>query len=292
MPIPLTTRPVAPMLGVEILGVELARTIDAQTFEALEDALARHALLLFRNQSLDPETQVDFLARFGAPLIENDGGRPFQYVSHTRDDGILGEARFAFHSDHAFMDDPIELISLYGEEVPPGCVGTTFVNARAAAAELPEALHERIAARRARHAIDPAADASRVAIEAGPLADDLPHAWHPALRTCRRTGEPILYVSEQQTDRVEGLSQEESRALLAELFAHLAQPRFRYDHAWREGDLVIWDNVALQHARGALTSDVPRSLRRVSVGGTSVIQYFREHAERYGRGAIAAAGLS
>ncbi|MEZ4292142.1 MAG: TauD/TfdA family dioxygenase [Myxococcota bacterium] len=292
MSIPLTTRPLAPKLGVEILDIDVARPLDAQTFAALEDALARHALLLFRHQSLDPEAQVSFLSRFGPPLVENDGGQRFQYVSHTRDDGILGEARFAFHSDHAFMDDPIELISLYGEEVPPGCVGTTFVNARAGAAELPASLRERVARHRARHAIDPAAEASRIAIEAGPLADDLPHAWHPILRTCRRTGDPILYVSEQQTDRIEGLEQDEGRALLAELFAHLAQPHLRYDHAWRAGDLVLWDNVALQHARGALTADVPRSLRRVSVGGTSVIQYFREHAERYGRGAIAAAGLS
>ena len=86
----------------------------------------------------------------------------------------------------------------------------------------------------------------------------------------------MLYVSEQQTDLVEGLEEEESAALVEALFAHLYSDAFTVVHEWREGDLVVWDNRALQHARDAVPAGVSRNLRRVSVGGTSVFEYFRD----------------
>ena len=57
--------------------------------------------------------------------------------------------------------------------------------------------------------------------------------------------------------------------------AHLYSPAYVYEHRWSEGDLILWDNRALQHARDALDPNAPRTLRRVSVGGTSVIEFFK-----------------
>ena len=88
-------------------------------------------------------------------------------------------------------------------------------------------------------------------------------------------------MNEQQTDRVEGLAEDESRTLIEDLFAHLYREVHTYTHAWRAGDLVLWDNRALQHARDAIPLGASRNLRRISVGGTPVYEYFRRH-EKWG----------
>ena len=81
---------------------------------------------------------------------------------------------------------------------------------------------------------------------------------------------PILYVSEMQTDHLVGLSSEESEQLLAEAFAELYRPENCYEHRWRLGDVVVWDNLALQHARGPILDGDRRTLRRVAVGSLRV----------------------
>ena len=78
------------------------------------------------------------------------------------------------------------------------------------------------------------------------------------------TGAPLLYTSAMQTDSVVGLPEAESEALLARCWAALYAPGNVYEHVWSGGDLVIWDNLALHHARSAVTGR--RTLRRVPVG--------------------------
>ena len=81
-----------------------------------------------------------------------------------------------------------------------------------------------------------------------------------------RTGRKLLYVCPQLTHHVEGLDYDESEALLEELFAHMYAPQNVYTHEWREGDLIVWDNIMLQHARPDLKGeDAPRTLRKVLV---------------------------
>jgi taurine dioxygenase len=271
----LETRPVSSALGVEVLGFDTSRRPEPETRIALRAALDETQLLLFRDQSLDADAQLALLEIFGTPLIENDEGRRFQFVSNTREDGILGDGRFAFHSDHAFMQEPIDVIGLYGLEVPVGCGSTHFANALRAAGELSESLRDCIGDLRARHIIDPEGDSKTVVARGARLPDELPHAFHPILWAHPRTQQPILYVSEQQSDSVESLTDSEGSALLEDLFAHLYSPPNLYTHEWRKGDLLIWDNRAVQHARDALGREATRTLRRVAVGGTSVIEFFR-----------------
>jgi alpha-ketoglutarate-dependent taurine dioxygenase len=79
-----------------------------------------------------------------------------------------------------------------------------------------------------------------------------------------RTGETVLYVSQQQTREIDGLPESESEALLEELFSHLYRAEALYEHDWRNGDLVAWDNIAIQHARPNVTLEGPvRTLRKV-----------------------------
>lgn len=261
--------------GAEVFARDATRLLETDALRAWQAALDEHQLLVFRELALDDETQVALLETLGPALVENDSGRRHQHVSNVHEDGILGDERFAYHSDHAFMDDPIDVIALAAVELPDAGTTTRFVNAVRAAHALDDATRRAIGDRRGRHAIDPAAASGDVALD-GPVRDDaLPHAWHPILWPHPRTGEPILYVSEQQTDRVEGASPTEGRALLRSLFAHLYAERFTYVHRWRPGDLLVWDNRACQHARDAIPPGARRTLRRVSIGGTPVHEFFR-----------------
>ena len=86
-----------------------------------------------------------------------------------------------------------------------------------------------------------------------------------------RTGEPCLYVSEGHTKCIDGLPQQESDALLEELWSHIRQPRFQYRHQWTAGDVVIWDNCALQHLAHFDYEGLTRHMHRVgTVGGQAV----------------------
>jgi len=68
--------------------------------------------------------------------------------------------------------------------------------------------------------------------------------------------------------RVEGLPADESDALLSALFDHSEKPEFVYRHAWRVGDLVVWDNRCSMHAREDFPSDQRRLMLRTTVKGT------------------------
>jgi taurine dioxygenase len=274
---PLEIRRLSENTGAEIIDFDFRRGASPGSAHDWHAALDRYQLLLFRDAELDAESQVEFLESLGPALIENESGRSYQFVSNTHEEGILGDERFAFHSDHAFMPDPIDVLSLYAIEVPNVGTQTHFANGLAAARALPASLRERVEGLRARHIIDPAAESGAVPIRGPRLADDLPHAYHPILFPHPRTGEEILYLCEQQTDRIEDLDHAESRALIEALFEHLYSPRFMWIHEWREGDLLVWDNRALQHARAAIPTGASRTLRRVSVGGTPVYAFFRRH---------------
>ena len=82
-----------------------------------------------------------------------------------------------------------------------------------------------------------------------------PGAWHPAILRHPANGRATLYLGRRRNSYVEGYSREESDALLAELWAHATQPRFVYEHVWKLGDLVMWDNRSTMHRRDPFEGD-------------------------------------
>ena len=79
-----------------------------------------------------------------------------------------------------------------------------------------------------------------------------------------RTGREMLYVSQQCTIEILGLPRDENERLLGSLFATLYEPESMLQHDWRRGDLVVWDNLAVQHGRGTVDLKGPeRTLRKV-----------------------------
>jgi len=92
---------------------------------------------------------------------------------------------------------------------------------------------------------------------------------HPVVRTHPETGRKALFVSEHFTTRIVGLPEDESRALLDELFAHSVRPEHLYRHVWRERDLLFWDNRSLMHLAAGTPDHLRRKLHRTTIEGDS-----------------------
>jgi taurine dioxygenase len=92
----------------------------------------------------------------------------------------------------------------------------------------------------------------------------------PTLYANPHNGRTCVWVNAMQTARLLGMEWEEGRKLLHEIYDHLYAPENTYEHRWRNGDLIIWDNIALQHMRGNIENCGKRLLQRVIVGTAGV----------------------
>ena len=258
----LDVRPLAPALGVEVCGVDLRSPLDERLAAELRSRLAAHHLLLLRAPGLEPEAQVALLGHFGEVVDETGDGRCASYVSNVRADGVLGAGRrLLLHSDNLFTPEPLATISLYAERIDGPTAPTLFANCERAWANAPESF---------RRALEGTTVLNLSGFAGGwyryrdaEVAPHHPRAIHPAVAVNHRTGRPALRVGEQQSDRLLELDPVEGEALLQECFARLAADDNGYRHEWRTGDLVVWDNLALQHGRPAVEHSGERTLRRV-----------------------------
>jgi taurine dioxygenase len=255
-------------IGTEALGVDAAAASSfdiawtARDIDALRAAFDRRHLLLLHGEPISGEAQLGFVARFG-PLVPER--RLWGYVSNVREDGIVREGALLFHSDFAFTRAPTLAISLHALQVPAHDAPTRFANAVRAAQVLPADLRARLRGRRVLNVYDfhrPNDRPMRVD-EVDPRS---PRYAHPAVGVHPRTGADVVMANEMHTDHIVGLTRAESDALLTELFAVLYHDDNVYEHHWRVGDLVLWDNVALHHGRPDFPVDEPRTLQRVTLG--------------------------
>src|SRR5262245_35569168 len=265
--------PLPHSLGAEVRGLDLRKPLPDAARASLLDAWRERHLLLVRGQALDERAQIDFVANFGSvgdESLQGEGGA--SYVSNTRPDGFARRGELWFHSDLAFTPDPLHVLSMYALELPASGTSTLFADALLAARTLPAGLRERAAGLEARHLFDLVSQRQDLRYR---LADfpGAACAVHPVLWPHPETSEPVLYVSQMQTDCILGLPEAEAEELLGALLAHLYRPEHLYAHEWRPGDLLVWDNWALQHARPPFDESQPRTLRRVVAGGKVVRAY-------------------
>jgi len=267
-----TVRPLSPALGAEILGVDLRDPIDEALKQSFLDAWHRHLVLLLRAQTLDEDAQVRFAESFGA-LAKTTSGRKFSVkhpsvmlVSNIREDGkpigALPDGEMHFHTDQCHQATPAKATMLYAIEVPRQGGNTLFANAYTAYETLPEDIRRRIAGRRALNAYT-----SDTMLRSANYDDAKSSYWHPVVRAHPATGRKALYVNRLMTRQIEGLPRAESDTLLQQLFDHQEQPKFVYEHVWRVGDILMWDNRCTLHARTDFSAGERRLLRRVTVLG-------------------------
>ena len=287
-------------LGAEISGVDLSQKLDEGTFAAISDAFFEHQVVVFRDQRLTPSQQIAFTRRFGE--LEHhvrkehclESYPEILVVSNVLDArgtalGVQDAGRF-WHSDLSYKQVPSLLSALYALEVPvkDGVVlgATGFASTTAAYEALPEELKRRLQDLRNVHSYrfyraknvqaqkDEQARGGRVVQEHAPSEAQLksvPDVEVPIVRSHPVTGRKGLFINEAHTSCIVGLAEEESAALLAQLCSHIVKPEFRYEHHWRAGDLLMWDNVAVQH-KANFDYDLPlrRVMHRTTVRGSAL----------------------
>lgn len=251
--------PMDAALGAEIRGLDLAAPLSDSTIAAIEAAVYEHIVLAFRDQTLSEAQQTDFAARFGK-LYTNPNGGKIRMVSnqmehYAGEKSQLHDTEMFFHHDTIFRAEPQKILCMHALEIPSWGGNTIFTNMVLAYDELPAALKARIKPLTAFHAFAYTKTA-RIDMEA---AMKTAHAEHPVAIVHPATGRKVLYLDRLMTLKINGMSEDDSNALIEELCDHAEQPKYQYEHSWRAGDVILWDNIASMHAR----TDMPRDQRRV-----------------------------
>jgi taurine dioxygenase len=265
MPLFEDVRPLVPF-GVEVRGGPAQRGDRAER-DALRQLLAEDGLLVVRGLGLTMEEQREFCGTFG-PIPDS----PYEnfYVSNRRADGFLGTKELQWHNDVPYLPSPYLVAALHAVEVDPDAASTRFVSGMRAYESLPQSLKDRVSDLKALQVRQRRSERrNRLEdLEAGDIC-----TVHPVVRHQEVTGRRYLFVNENMTACIIGMPEEDSDALLAELFTYLYADEAVYEHRWREGDLVVWDNLALQHARGTV-GEGARTLQRVTCTRYSYLEQY------------------
>jgi len=269
----LGVRPLSSALGAEILGIDLSDDIDARMFAQIRDAWHQNLVIVLRGQNLSEEDQVRFAEKFGPPAVIHTkqfvrNHPAVMLISNVREDGkpigALPDGEMHFHTDQCHQERPAMASMLYALEVPRAGGNTLFANGYTAYETLPAEIQRHIDGRKALNAYDYETAAMKRGTRPAP---GVPSYAHPVVRTHPATGRKALYVNRLMTVRIEGLPAQESDELLTILFDHQERSEFIYEHVWRAGDLVMWDNRCALHARTDFSPDERRLMRRVTILG-------------------------
>ncbi|HEY6533699.1 MAG TPA: TauD/TfdA family dioxygenase [Acidimicrobiales bacterium] len=254
--------------GAEVTGFDPRALDDHEVRSALQAAFDERYLLRFRDIDLTHPEQVRLSRMLIREESADDPDAPMPadsfYISNRKEDSAAPFGRLQFHSDTMWADDPFQVLSLYGVEVELPTAPTTFVSAVEAWETLPADLRSRV---EGLHALHTAGEVRR-----GDLTDVLvsnvqrpPTTIAPIGRPHPRTGDTVLYICEQMTKEIVELPRDEGEALLEALFVHLYDPERTWEQDWRAHDFVVWDNIAMQHARQNVEVEGPaRTLRKVA----------------------------
>ena len=254
--------------------LDLSQPLDDATTAALDQAWLDHRVLAFPKQDLDEGQLMAISSHFG-PLeqhvLENFHHNAYPeilMVSTVVEDGKalgLADAGSYWHSDVSYKAEPSRASTLYGVEVPSEGGDTMFCDTVAAYDALSDAMKTRLDSLQAAHnyhhrtKLQATTKGIRAELTAAQKAET-PEVPHPVIRTQPETGRRAIFVNPGFTVRIEGLAEDESAALLEELFAHCLQDRFTYSYRWSKGDMVAWDNAVTMHRATVL--DMPVGTRR------------------------------
>jgi len=273
-------------LGATVEGVDLNQPLDDGDFAEILRALGRYGVLRFPSQALDPARQMAFAARFGsleinvAGAFQEPGYPEIMILSNmTEPNGRPIGARDAgqdWHTDMSYSEVVAFANVLYAIKVPhrdgEPLGGTEFADMHGAYDGLPGELKTRLATMTVLHDFNKFWEMMRR--RPGSWRQKLseeqrrrkPPVSHPIFLTHPITGRKVLYANPGYAIRINELPESESDALLAFLFEHQLQPRYRYLHRWSEGDVLLWDDIGTLHnAHADYRADEHRLIKRCQV---------------------------
>ena len=267
-------QPLTPAIGAVVEDVDLGGPLSESAIEAISCALDDRLVLFFPKQSLSPADQRDFAARFG-PLYVH----PF-YPGHEEASEIMVLAHDAnhransdrWHNDVTYLESPPRAAVLYAEEIPELGGDTLWANMYGAFEALSQPLQQLVSSLRAVHSFAKNFTPERFAAlgienRRDAIYAEHPPVSHPVARTNPATGRKALFVNQDFTSHIEGVSKRESDALLRMLFEHMAQPEFQVRWRWQAGTVAFWDNRWTQHCALADYFPARRRMRRATILG-------------------------
>lgn len=260
-------RPLGPIVGAEITGVDLRAPLSPEVFAELDRALLEWKVIFFRGQEISSDQQREFALNWGEleehPVVPHGATKDVVRIATNKDNAGWQNT---WHSDGPWRADPPIAFVLRMITVPPGGGGDTlWADCAAAYDNLVPELKERAEnllgvhdfAEIFGHMLDPDELAAKRA--------QFPPVSHPVVRTHPRTGRKMLFVNAGATSSLGGLDQAEGEALLRRLFAQAHVPEFQVRWRWQPGDVAFWDNWATWHYAASDYYPNSRLAERVSI---------------------------
>jgi alpha-ketoglutarate-dependent 2,4-dichlorophenoxyacetate dioxygenase len=282
----LAIRQIHPVFVGEVSGIDISVPLSAEQVAAIEAGMDRYAVLVFHDQKITDEQQIEFSRNFGAiedarggnitkpedkrlPTGMNDvsnlgrDGRPLDRDSRQR---LFNLGNMLWHSDSSFRPVPAKYSLLSARVVNPVGGNTEFADMRAAYDDLDAPTKALIEDLVCEHSLM----YSRGSLGFLDYTDEERVMFRPVRqRLVRRhpaTGRKSLYLS-SHAGGIEGMPMPEARILLRDLTEHATQPKFVYVHRWRPWDFVMWDNRQMMHRVRRYDDKHPRDMRRTTVAG-------------------------
>jgi taurine dioxygenase len=272
-------RPLTKHIGAEIHGIDLRQPLDEVTRKAIYKAWLDHLVIVFPDQKLEQEDLLRVSSYFGEigalrrpPKFFPPGFNRLlpniMLISNIRENGepigALPDGEMMFHHDMIHAPIPHNGTFLYSVEIPTYGGNTLFASGYAAYDTMDPALRAKLEGKTALHLYNYGSTKKGD----GHGTEAFGQSKHPAFRTHEETKRKAVYVNRLMTTGIEGMSDEEAQPLLEAVFDHAEKPEFVYEHVWRVGDLLLWDNRCSSHARTDFPADQRRLMLRTTIEGT------------------------
>jgi len=278
-----TIRKLHPYVGGEVSPMDLRTVYDRATLEQLRSGMDDYGVLVFRNQPFTDDEQLAFAERFDGTLHVKPGAAALAAnrfgndaiadISNVDNSGNILKAddrkrmyslgNRLWHTDASFQDPAGRYSTLSARVIPKVNANTEFADMRAAYDALDEATQQKLEGLRVHHTITRSREILGFDFSAEEK-EKLKGAIHPITRVNPRTGRKSLYLA-AHASRIIDWPVADGLLFVMELMEHATQRQFVYSHQWRDGDFVIWDNLATMH-RATAFDDAKhhRELRRVT----------------------------
>lgn len=260
--------PASGLIGAHVSGVDLHGPHLKETSEALTRALHEYGVLFFEYDNLVSQQEFhDFGMMFGEledgyRLSAIEDGKPIE------GEGIMDSDKVPmkqfqtnkWHGDGTLFECPPQAAMLTCVEAPPAGGGTMWASMYAAWDDLSSYMQRLL------EEVEVLNSAKRLPW----LASDA-QAVHPAVITDPITGRKALFVNENYSERILGMSEHESESLLQMLFRHINTPEFHVQYRWQPGRIAVWEERVTQH-RGVADFKGPRKMRRLTFVGVPPVR--------------------
>ena len=264
-----TTKPLHPLFAAEVQGVDLRKGLTPDVVKGVVDAINAHAVLVFRHdgefsdadhlafgRSMGPLQKIQLVTMLGKAKTRLSSNELIDVSNLDEEGRILAvddrrrkfqDGNRLWHTDVSFDTNRAVYSMLAAHALPPGGgPDTEYADMRAAYDALPAAMKDRIEGLVAEHDIWYSRALGGLSEVTPQERATRPPARHKLVHVHPRSGRKALYLASHIAGIV-GMSDKDGRALVDELTEFATQPRFVYAHKWREGDLVMWDNLATMH---------------------------------------------